>query len=118
MVCNRLSLQNGKDVVPDKVQLTLQVLYVRGDCDDSILLRHDDDVLATGTVSTEAAWTASPHLVAVALHPVAGLLGHAALSSLFDTRTGVDALYLLLRHLGHPLGGNQLLAVPLAFLKQ
>ena len=105
-------------MLPNEVQLALKVLNVGGDGNNSILVGYDDDILTACAIGTETAGTATPHLVAVALHPVAGILGHAAFGGLFGAGTGIDALHLLFRHLSDPFGGNQLLAVPLPLLQQ
>ena len=96
----------------------MQVADVRGDGDDGVFVGNDDDVLSAGTVGTKTARTATPHLIAIALHPVAGFLGHTALLGLLDARAGIDALRLFLRHLTHPLFRNNLLTIPLALLQQ
>ena len=65
-----IQLQRRQDVVPDKIELALEICHVGGDGDDGILVGNDDDVLPSGSVSTEATGTTTPHLIAIALHPV------------------------------------------------
>ena len=83
-------------MLPYEVKLTLQVLDIGSDGYHGILVWNDDDILSSGSVCTEATRTATPHLIAIALHPVAGLLSHASLRSLLDTSSRIDALYLFL----------------------
>ena len=83
-------------MIPYEIQLALEVPNVRGNGDDSVLVGDDKDVLTSGTISTEAARTAAPHLIAIALHPIARLLGHTPLGSLFHAGARIDALHLFL----------------------
>ena len=66
-------LQDWIDVLPDEVDFALHVADVG--CGDyhGVLVRNHDDVLAVRSVCAEGVVGAAPHLVAVALEPVACL---------------------------------------------
>ena len=49
-------LQYGENVTPDKIQLALQILNIRGDSNHCILVGNHDDVLPPGSVGTETAF--------------------------------------------------------------
>ena len=101
---------------PDQVDLRLHIPDVRCRDNHGIFLREQDDILAIGSVGTHAVVSAAPHLITIALQPVAifhlhglgyRLRGHAC-------RTAFDVLRC---SFFHPAGREQLLAVPLPFLQ-
>ncbi len=90
--------QGGQDVIPHKVQFGLHVPEIGRDGDHGVPVGHNDYELAVRTVGTEGSVAATPHLIAIALGPIA---------------FGIVAVgYLPRRSLGYPTFGQQLLAVP------
>ena len=60
-------------MVPDEIQFSLHIAQVGSIDHHSILFWDDDDKLSACTIGTKSVVTAAPHLIAVALHPVAVL---------------------------------------------
>src|SRR5712671_2329399 len=96
-------MEGGEEFVPDDVEFALHVAGVGGDRDDGVLFGHDDAELAVGAVAAECVVAATPELEAVALIPIFGRI--AAVGNLFG-----GGLF-------DPACGNELFAVPLAFLQ-
>ena len=63
-------LQGWQDVIPYEVLLSLHVVQLGCIDDYSIFLWNDDDVLPASSISTERIMAATPHLVAITLHPI------------------------------------------------
>ena len=102
---------------PDQVDLALHIANVCGSDDHGILLGHEDDVLTVRSVGTHAVVTAAPHLIAVALQPVAILHLHRLCHFLGGFACGA-ALDVLRGSVLNPAGGQELLALPLSLLQQ
>ena len=58
---------------PDEIDLTLHIRDICSGHHHCIFIRYHYDILTVGSVRAEGVIAASPHLVAVALEPVAGL---------------------------------------------
>ena len=58
---------------PEVIDFCLHAADVGGGDDHGVLVRNHDYVLAVGSVCTECIVTASPHLLAVSVQPVAFL---------------------------------------------
>ena len=118
MVVHSSALQHGEDIIPNQIEFTLQIPDIRSNGNNGILIGNHDDILSSGSISTETARSATPHLIAIALHPVTGLFSHTLRLGFFHTGARINALHLLLRHFSHPFSWNQLTAIPLSFLEE
>ena len=58
---------------PDQIDLSLHIRDIRSGHHHCIFIRYHYDILTVGSVCAVGVIAASPHLVAVALEPVAGL---------------------------------------------
>ena len=105
-------------MIPNQIELTLKILNIRGNGYDGVLIGNHNNILASGSISTEAARTATPHLIAITLHPVTGLLGNTFSLGFLHAGAWIDALHLFLRHFCNPFGWYQLLTIPLTFLEK
>ena len=112
-----LDLQGGQQVFPDQVDLALHIANVGGGDDHGIFLGHEDDVLTVCSVGTHAVVTAAPHLITVALQPVAILHLHCLCHILGGFACGA-ALDVLGGSILNPAGWQELLALPLSLLQQ
>ena len=98
----------------------MQVGIVGRDGNDGILIRNNDDVLTTCTVGTEATGTTAPHLIAVALHPVAGFRSQSLRCSVFQSAKAYQKqvreeqekmIRMIEETLGHPIAVKQRLTL-------
>ncbi len=63
--------QRREDIVPDKVQFRLHILQIGGVDHNGVLCGNNNDILSAGAVGAIGVVTTAPHLVAVALNPIA-----------------------------------------------
>ena len=103
ILIQRFVLHAGHQTVPDEVENVPDLRRARGNGDDGVLLGHDEGELAAGAGGPIGPVAVTPELVSVSLVP--GAVGIAAVG-------GLPAGGLL-----HPLGGQQLFALPLAPLQ-
>ena len=64
------NLKRRKNIFPHLVDLSPHVLGIRSCGNHDVLVGYDYDILTRCTVCAECIVTASPHLIAVTLHPV------------------------------------------------